>query len=579
MEQKTAQNKSVDSISSGKDSNINDNSLAERLKKGESIDVETVNRKKAISDADAASIITSGTIDAIEKEPELKNEINKLSFWEKITLEKELLDTIEEELNFRFSYFLLLISSTLVTTLGLLIDSTAVVIGGMLLAPLFWPILGSTVSIIKIRRKLAEKSFSILAISIAFVIVCSFLVGLVVPITTIPDEVMARVNPTILDLFIALSVSVVGVAAVYYPKVSESATGVAVSISLLPPLCVTGIGLSLGDPVIAGKSFLLFLTNLLAIVVAGAATLYFLEVRPKRGTEKKRFKFSIIATGLVLLILCIPLSFYLFESYNQAKLNKDISEFIHSKIPELQKDARLDTLDIILDDADSVDIKASIYLPEGERFSEAQRNRLIRDLAEITDKDTNLELNILSTLVLTREEDTRKQTRIAQVENEVRNQFMEISSEVIIEGVEVFLPDEGSSLIAKVKVLRYTQDPISLNDKNSIEEKLASILEEHIKVDVEFVPITRLEDYSQIDAERELISNILLLRLSSNFDEFDLEEIEILDSDDTTVSLKAKVYIGIEEVVEDDFKRGLIERIERITGKTIKINLLILRYE
>ena len=131
----------------------------------------------------------------------------------------------------------------------------------------------------------------------------------------------------------------------------------------------------------------------------------------------------------------------------------------------------------------------------------------------------------------------------------------------------------------KVKVLRYTQDPISLNDKNSIEEKLASILEEHIKVDVEFVPITRLEDYSQIDAERELISNILLLRLSSNFDEFDLEEIEILDSDDTTVSLKAKVYIGIEEVVEDDFKRGLIERIERITGKTIKINLLILRYE
>src|SRR5690606_21179451 len=124
-------------------------------------------------------------------------------------------------------------------------------------------------------------------------------------------EILSRVNPNLLDLFIALASSVIGIFAVYYPRISSSAAGVAISSALLPPLCVSGIGLANRSIDLFKGSFLLFSSNLAAIVFAGALTLYLLGFKPRREQDQKRFSFGLLISSIFIIALSIPLAIYL----------------------------------------------------------------------------------------------------------------------------------------------------------------------------------------------------------------------------------------------------------------------------
>ena len=174
-----------------------------------------------------------------------------------------------------FTRFLaLMLLSTSIAVFGILGDSTAVVIGAMLVAPLMFPVLGVAAAIVMgwpmrvVNRVLLVAAGSILAIVLAAVI--SFVIpGMATPL---PAELMARTSPNLLDLGIALAAGAAGAYGQVRRHASDALTGVAVAVALVPPLAVVGITIQLTEWQLAMGAALLFLANVVGIVIAASAT-------------------------------------------------------------------------------------------------------------------------------------------------------------------------------------------------------------------------------------------------------------------------------------------------------------------
>jgi uncharacterized hydrophobic protein (TIGR00271 family) len=171
------------------------------------------------------------------------------------------------------SYWLQLVVSVGIATLGLVVGSTAVVIGAMLVAPLMGPIVGLAMGLATGSPFLVLRSAGRIGLSVVVAIGGSALITLLLPFHELNSEIAARTSPTVLDLITACFCALAGVYASLRPgsDTATTAAGTSISISLVPPLCASGYGLGIAGWHVAGGAALLFLTNLVAIVVIGTA--------------------------------------------------------------------------------------------------------------------------------------------------------------------------------------------------------------------------------------------------------------------------------------------------------------------
>jgi uncharacterized hydrophobic protein (TIGR00271 family) len=169
------------------------------------------------------------------------------------------------------SYWLQLVVSIGIATLGLVVGSGAVVIGAMLVAPLMVPIVGLAMGLATGSPFLVLRSAGRIAFSVIVAVGGSAAITVMLPFHELNAEISARTSPTVLDLITAAFCALAGVYASLRPGSDTAATaaGTSISISLVPPLCASGYGVGTGAWPIAGGAALLFLTNLVAIVVVG----------------------------------------------------------------------------------------------------------------------------------------------------------------------------------------------------------------------------------------------------------------------------------------------------------------------
>jgi uncharacterized membrane protein len=147
------------------------------------------------------------------------------------------------------------------------------------------------------------------------------------PLRAVTHEIAARVNPNLFDLAVALASGAAGAYAIARKDVAASLPGVAIAAALVPPLGVLGIGLAMGDTQIALGSGLLFLTNLIAITLAGAVTLLLLGFRPtRRGERAARLRFGLAATLILLAVISIPLGIVFSRSVQESRLQHQIDQ-------------------------------------------------------------------------------------------------------------------------------------------------------------------------------------------------------------------------------------------------------------
>jgi len=211
-------------------------------------------------------------------------------------------------------FWVLLILSTTIATLAVLADSTAVVIGAMLVAPLMTPILGVSAGIVNGWIGRVSKSFATIAGGVAVSIGTAWIVASwaphLVPIAS-NSQVLSRVSPTVIDMMIAVAAGAAGAYATVDKRVSSSITGVAIAVALVPPLSVVGVTLTFANYADATGAFLLFLTNLLSIILA--ASLVFVltgfALVAKLQENQEKMKTVIITVLLGALVVMVPLAF------------------------------------------------------------------------------------------------------------------------------------------------------------------------------------------------------------------------------------------------------------------------------
>ncbi len=209
-------------------------------------------------------------------------------------------------------FFALLILATIIATAGVLGDSTATVIGAMIVAPLMTPIMATAAALIMGNIPRALNRLLLVLIGVLLVIFLSWLFGLVykgVFVFSDNSQITARISPRFIDLVAALASGAAGAFCMSRDDIADSLPGVAISISLVPPLCVVGVSLANGEWDAAMGALLLFITNFLAILLAGGTILAILGLNSAAMNEVKgtaRRKAFAVIIGAVLLVM-IPL--------------------------------------------------------------------------------------------------------------------------------------------------------------------------------------------------------------------------------------------------------------------------------
>lgn len=179
-------------------------------------------------------------------------------------------------------FWVLLLLAGLIATAGVIADSTATVIGAMIVAPLMVPILGVVFAIAIGSRANLVRSVLLVVTGAAAVVALAYLVGALAPIDVLAPsntQVAGRVNPRFIDFIAALATGAVGAFALVRDDVADTLPGVAIAISLVPPLAVVGLTLEAGAGDQARGALLLFLTNVAAILVTGVAVMTVYRVR------------------------------------------------------------------------------------------------------------------------------------------------------------------------------------------------------------------------------------------------------------------------------------------------------------
>lgn len=235
----------------------------------------------------------------------LFNLFPSLDLEEQWKLREEMLDDAKPGVN----YFVLIILSSVIATLGLLLNSPAVVIGAMLVAPLMSPVLGFSLGIVLGELRLIRLSLESVFKGVIASILVAIIIGLMSPFKEMTTEILSRTQPTLLDLFIALASGMAGAYAISKKDVSAALPGVAIAAALAPPLGVVGLGLALGNPQAAGGALLLFVTNIISINLAGVIVFSLLGVRPQNWLPetKKRIRRGVIGIIFMIILITIPL--------------------------------------------------------------------------------------------------------------------------------------------------------------------------------------------------------------------------------------------------------------------------------
>jgi len=241
----------------------------------------------------------------------------------------------------------LLIVSTIIACCGLLSDSAAVVIGAMLVAPMMRPVMAAAAAITLGWSKTFYQFLLLTAcMAIGAVLIALAFASISPDLVEVPGQVLARTKPTFFDLIIALAAGAGG-AYTMTRKESSAIPGVAMAVALLPPLASCGILLVFREEGLALKALILFATNFVAMVLAGALMFMAVGVSPKeqRKMHGKRIRNYIIIFGLLVLSISVPLYFYSTEVWYDATYLADQSEELQSWLKENQlyiDDVRID---------------------------------------------------------------------------------------------------------------------------------------------------------------------------------------------------------------------------------------------
>ena len=264
---------------------------------------------KDIDNADKNSL----KIEALPK-GEKRDELirRKLPWLPRATAEEfeKLFSVLRENAELTSAFLVMMILSTLIATYGLFADSSPVIIGAMILAPIISPIVSFSMGMVRYDKQMLRTGIITILIGTLVSLFFAAIITILIPMKVHTPVIDARLSPTLLDLGIAIFSGIAAAYAHAKEGIAQSLAGVAIAVALVPPLAVAGIGIGWWNWEVFSGAFLLYLTNLAGIILFSGLTFLFLGFAPF-----KRAKLGLIYGLLIILLVAVPLSF----SFNRIK--------------------------------------------------------------------------------------------------------------------------------------------------------------------------------------------------------------------------------------------------------------------
>lgn len=241
---------------------------------------------------------------------------------------KDLFTQLRENSRPSQNYVVLMTLSVILATLGIFANSSPVIIGAMILAPLMSPIISLSMGVLRQDRSLIKKSLITVGIGLFIGYLFAIILTFITPINDMNIEITSRIKPNIIDLGIAVISGAAGAYAHSREEIAKTLAGVAISVALVPPLAVSGIGVAWLNWEVFFGAFLLVLTNLTGMILAGALTFLFTGYSPFRLARK-----GVLISFFVVLSLSIPLGYGFFKVVQE---NQMIHSVNHKTINNIE---------------------------------------------------------------------------------------------------------------------------------------------------------------------------------------------------------------------------------------------------
>ena len=250
----------------------------------------------------------------------------------------KLRESLIQESKLTQNYLVLTLGSCLLSTFGLIINSAAVIIGAMIIAPLMLPLRGFAFATLEGDIELLRRSFISVIFATFLSIFFSAIVGLIISLPEFGGEILSRTEPTLIDLLIAIVAGGISGYAKIRPSVGDAIPGTAIAVALMPPICVFGLALSQGEWQIASGAGLLYLTNLIGINLA-CIIIYFIGGYAKSNELARTLSWGV--SLILIILLAVPLGISFWQLINKAKIHDSIQKILVTRSLVNRRDVKV----------------------------------------------------------------------------------------------------------------------------------------------------------------------------------------------------------------------------------------------
>ena len=270
------------------------------------------------------------------------------------TDETATVEQISDGVTFRGANLWVLIFAIFIACLGLNLNSTAVIIGAMLISPLMGPIIGMGLAVGRADLELLKRSLTNYGVSTVISVLTAALYFLLTPLTEAQSELLARTSPTLYDVLIALFGGAAGILALSTGGKGNVIPGVAIATALMPPLCTAGYGLAMGEWSFFFGACYLFFINTVFIALATYLGVRLLQFQPKQFVDKARLAVVNRYIAVIVVVTMLPAVYMTTQIIRQSVFENHVKQFVKqelnqpgTRILSEQADRETKTLDVV----------------------------------------------------------------------------------------------------------------------------------------------------------------------------------------------------------------------------------------
>ncbi len=246
--------------------------------------------------------------------------------------EKTILENVESSIDFQGAQLWILIFAIFIASLGLNVNSTAVIIGAMLISPLMGPIIGMGLAVGISDISLLRRSATNFLVATVISVITATIYFAITPLDEAQSELLARTSPSLYDVLIALLGGAAGFIALTTKGKGNVIPGVAIATALMPPLCTAGYGLAVGNLSYFLGAFYLFFINTVFIGLAtlvGTRMLKFKQITLPDADSMRKVKRYIV---VIVVLTMLPASYMTWRIIRQSIANNNLRKFVRTEL-------------------------------------------------------------------------------------------------------------------------------------------------------------------------------------------------------------------------------------------------------